>query len=140
MACQLNENAKVPAMWGALPEAHHNQSVALDGPLAASGADDDIFRDRVEEPEPLRLRLLLTRDDSGDSDTSKRAEASAEVATSRGVPVSVVSAEGDSAIERLASLVGLLDFASVYVALAGGVDPTPIGPIVDLKARLAARD
>ncbi|HWH30787.1 MAG TPA: SIS domain-containing protein, partial [Mycobacteriales bacterium] len=34
LACQLNENAKVPATWGVLPEANHNQVVALDGPFA----------------------------------------------------------------------------------------------------------
>ena len=32
-ACQVMENAKSAAMAGALPEAHHNQSVALDGRL-----------------------------------------------------------------------------------------------------------
>ncbi|HVW81771.1 MAG TPA: SIS domain-containing protein [Mycobacteriales bacterium] len=135
--CQINENAKWPAVIGALPEAHHNQSVTLDGGLAGGSADDDLFRDRVEEDEPLRLRLLLLRDDDGTGLAAARAEASADVARRRGVAVSVLAAEGASSVERLASLVGLLDFASVYLALALGEDPTPIGPIVDLKARLA---
>ncbi|HVV77875.1 MAG TPA: SIS domain-containing protein [Mycobacteriales bacterium] len=138
-ACQLAENAKAPAIAGALPEAHHNQSVVLDGNLAGASADDDIFRDRVEDPDPFRLRLVMLRDDDGGHATL-RADASIEVARSRGVGVSVLSAEGDSAFERLASIVGLVDFASVYVALATGFDPTPIGPINDLKARLVARD
>jgi glucose/mannose-6-phosphate isomerase len=138
-ACQLMENAKLPAVWGALPEAHHNQSVSLDGPLAGASADDDLFRDRVEDPDPLRLRLVLLRDDDGADLAAARADASADVARSRGVAVSVVAAEGSSAVERLASLVGLIDFTSVYLALANGIDPTPIGPIDDLKARLANR-
>jgi glucose/mannose-6-phosphate isomerase len=50
--------------------------------------------------------------------------------------VSVVVAEGGSAVERLASLVGLIDYASVYLGLAQGIDPTPIPPIDELKARL----
>ncbi|HEX3897755.1 MAG TPA: SIS domain-containing protein [Mycobacteriales bacterium] len=136
-SCQLMENAKWPAVCGALPEAHHNQSVVLDGGLAGSSADDDIFRDRVADDDPLRLRLVLLRDDDGTGVAAARADASAEVARSRGVAVSGLGAEGGSAVERLASLVGLLDFASVYLALAYGVDPTPIGPIDDLKARLA---
>ena len=140
-ACQINENAKAPAVWGALPEAHHNQSVTLDGALAgAFAAGDDLFRDRVEDDAPLRLRLVLLRDDDGDSIAARRAEASAEVAQARGVALSILSAEGGNPVERLASLVGVLDYASVYLALAAGVDPTPIEPIVDLKARLAARD
>jgi glucose/mannose-6-phosphate isomerase len=135
-ACQVAENAKAPAVAGALPEAHHNQSVALDGDLAGAAPDEDIFRDRVEEPDPFRLGLVLLRDDV-DSNAAARAEASAEVARSRGVKVSTVTAEGESAFERLASIVGLVDFATVYLALATGFDPTPIGPIDDLKARLA---
>ena len=138
-ACQLMENAKLPAIWGALPEAHHNQSVALDGALAGGSADDDLFRDRVADPDLLRLHLVLVRDDDGRDLAAQRADASAEVARSRGVAVSVVVAEGSSPLERLASVVGLLDFASVYLALANGVDPTPIGPIDDIKARLADR-
>ncbi|MGN6472091.1 MAG: SIS domain-containing protein [Mycobacteriales bacterium] len=139
-ACQVMENAKAPALAGALPEAHHNQSVALDGLLGGAGADDDIFRDRVEDPDPFRLRLVLLRDDDSDGPATARAEASVEIARARGVGVSVVSAEGDSAFERLASIVGVVDFATVYLGLATGFDPTPIGPIDDLKARLAARD
>ena len=38
--------------------------------------------------------------------------------------------------ERLASLVSIADFASVYLALVLGVDPTPITPITQLKAAL----
>lgn len=135
-ACQLAENAKLPAIWGALPEAHHNQSVALDGELGAGSADDDLFRDRVEDPEPLRIHLVLLRDDAGDEVAARRADASAEIAQNRGIPVSVVVAEGGSAVERLASLVGLIDYASVYLGLAQGIDPTPIPPIDELKARL----
>jgi glucose/mannose-6-phosphate isomerase len=135
-SCQLAENAKLPAIWGALPEAHHNQSVALDGRLGAATADDDLFRDRVEDPEPFRLRVVLVRDDAGDATAAQRAEASAEIARTRGIPVSVLMAEGRSAIERLASLIGLIDYASVYLALAQGLDPTPIPPIDELKARL----
>lgn len=139
-ACQVMENAKAPALAGSLPEAHHNQSVTLDGLLGGEGADDDIFRDRVEDPDPFRLRLVLLRDDVADGTSSARADASAEIARARGVGVSVVTAEGDSAFERFASLVGMVDFASVYLGLATGFDPTPVGPIDDLKARLASRD
>ena len=42
-----------------------------------------------------------------------------------GVAVSELAAEGEHPLERLASLVALLDFATVYLALAQGIDPTP---------------
>jgi glucose/mannose-6-phosphate isomerase len=136
-SCQLAENAKLPAIWGALPEAHHNQSVTLDGELGATAANDDLFRDRIDDPEPYRLHLVLVRDDVGDDLAKQRAHASADVARDRGIPVSVIGSEGRSAIERLASLVGLIDYASVYLGLAQGIDPTPIAPIDELKARLS---
>jgi glucose/mannose-6-phosphate isomerase len=136
MVCQIAENAKLPAIAGSLPEAHHNQVVSLDGPLAGGSSDDDLFRDRVEDDEPLRLRLLLVRDDDGEEEAKRRAHVSADVASARGVPVSVLGAQGDSAVERLASLVGMLDYASVYLGLSYGIDPTPIGPIDELKHAL----
>jgi glucose/mannose-6-phosphate isomerase len=135
-ASQLAENAKMPALVGALPEANHNQVVAFDGPLAAGVDDDDLFRDRIEDAAPLRLRLVVVRDDSGDEMAARRADVSAEVANARGVAVSVLSAQGSSAIERYASLVGLLDYVSVYLGLAYGLDPTPIRPIDELKRAL----
>ena len=48
------------------PRGGHNQVVTFDGPLAAGDADDDLFRDRVEEAAQLRLRLVLVRDDADD--------------------------------------------------------------------------
>ena len=139
MVCQLAENAKYPAIPGALPEAHHNQVVAMDGLLAGGAADDDIFRDRVDDEQPLRLRLVLVDDErtaAADGDSPTRADISAELADARGVPVSRLRAEGASAVERLASLVGLIDYASVYLALLQGIDPTPVAPIDELKKRL----
>jgi glucose/mannose-6-phosphate isomerase len=132
-ACQLAENAKLPAIVGSLPEAAHNQVVSIDGPLVGGTADDDLFRDRVDESAPLRLRLVLVRDDAGDEPAAARADAAAEIATSRGMALSELTAQGETAVERCASLIGLLDYASVYLALALGIDPTPIQPIVDFK-------
>ena len=138
MVCQLAENAKYPAVGGALPEAHHNQVVTFDGVLAGASSEADLFRDRVEDDDPLRLRLLLVDDEASAEDdaSSGRAGISADVAEARGVPVSRLRAEGTSAVERLASVVGVLDYASVYLALLQGVDPTPVGPIDELKKRL----
>src|SRR3954452_6392104 len=63
MVCQLAENAKYPAVPGSLPEAHHNQVVVMDGLLAGARSGDDLFRDRVDDEDPLRLRLVLVDDE-----------------------------------------------------------------------------
>jgi glucose/mannose-6-phosphate isomerase len=134
MACQLAENAKYPSSSGALPEAHHNQVVTLDGRLAGGAADDDIFRDRVDDAQPVRLRLVVIDDEPAGE--FSRAEISMDMAKGRGVAVTRLRPEGASEVERLASVVGLVDYATVYLALAQGIDPTPVRPIEELKKRL----
>lgn len=136
-ACQLNENAGAPATWGVLPEANHNQVVAFDGPWArGSSRAQDFFRDRADEPERAGLRLVLLRDLDEHPQTARRAAVSAELAVARGVPVSTVRSEGLCALARLAALIGLTDFASTYLALAEGTDPTPVEAITALKERI----
>jgi glucose/mannose-6-phosphate isomerase len=135
LSCQLAENAKYPSIAGALPEAQHNQVVALDGQFA-TGSDDDLFRDRVDDDAAVRLRLVLL-DDERDDTPSPRTEVSEELADGRGVPITRLRAEGSSAVERLASLVGLVDYASVYLAIAQGIDPSPVVAIDELKKRIA---
>jgi glucose/mannose-6-phosphate isomerase len=49
-----------------------------------------------------------------------------------------MAARGEHPLSRLASLIAPADFASVYLALAQGIDPTPIEPIISLKERLGA--
>jgi glucose/mannose-6-phosphate isomerase len=54
-----------------------------------------------------------------------RADALTAAAQDRGVSVAELRAEGANPVERLASLVAPTDYTSVYLALAGGIDPTP---------------
>lgn len=136
-ACQLAENAKYPSVAGSLPEAHHNQVVAFDGRLAGAVAADDLFRDRVDDEEPMRLRVVLLHDDDGTDEVRERVRVSEEVAAARGVALSLLRSQGSTPVERLASLVGIVDYATVYLAIATGIDPTPVGPIDELKRRLS---
>lgn len=148
--CQLNENAKYPGVPGELPEAGHNQIVTFDGPFsravtdgsggedaADDGSLDDFFRDRADDGEATRTRLVLLREDDEHPRATARASAVVSVAMGRDVPVTQVRATGATPVERLASLVSLTDFASTYLALALGLDPSPIGPINELKGRIA---
>lgn len=136
--CQLAENAKYPAVAGTLPEAAHNQVVAFDGPFGVGAGEDDFFRDRVDEPGgTTRLRLVTLRDTEEHPQVTARAEVAAGLAEERGVAVSSLTAEGDHPLERLAGLIGVIDYASVYLALLYGIDPTPVAPIQQLKERIA---
>ncbi len=135
-ACQLAENAKYPAVDGAVPEVHHNQIVVLAGPYGAGARQsaDDLFRDRVEGgSEATRVRLVVLRDTDELEQVARRQVPTRRVADEYGVALDEIVATGTHPLARLASLVGLTDFASVYLALLQGTDPTPIQPIVWLK-------
>ncbi|GAA2380546.1 SIS domain-containing protein [Nonomuraea africana] len=123
LALQLHENAKYPAMWGALPEAGHNQLAVVEGPLA----ERDIFADTAART----VRLVLLRE------SDERPLELLGIAHDRGVPVTELVAEGAHPLERLATLIELGDYASVYLALGYGVDPTPVAAITELQARIS---
>jgi glucose/mannose-6-phosphate isomerase len=55
------------------------------------------------------------------------------LAERRGVRCDVLVAEGGSAVERLASLTAVPDFASLYLALAHGLDPMAVPAINEMK-------
>jgi len=47
--------------------------------------------------------------------------------------MSVLAAEGGSTLERLASLVSVPDFASLYLAMAHGLDPMAVPAMSEMK-------
>ena len=136
-ACQLSENAKYPSVYGVLPEANHNQVVTFDG-LFAGGPDGP---DGTDGPAtglpPVPLRLVLLRDSHEHPQVARRREESARLAAGRGIEVTELAAAGSGPLERLASLVQVIDYATVYLAIAQGIDPGPVAPIAELKARIA---
>jgi D-arabinose 5-phosphate isomerase GutQ len=139
MCCQLNENAKYPAVFGEVPETGRNQVAVFDGFFARGTAPadpDDFFRDRVDEPEH-GLHLVVMRDADEHPRVRARCEASAALARDRGVAVAEIRAEGDHPLERIASLIALADYVTVYLAIALGVDPAAEPAVEELRARIA---
>lgn len=124
MAAQLEMNAKYPAILGDVP------GVSLfDGPFA----ERDIFADEAERS----LRLVLLRDADEHPREARRREAAMRMAQDRSVPVTELAAQGEHPVERLASLIELGDYASAYLALGYGIDPTPVSAITELAARIS---
>jgi glucose/mannose-6-phosphate isomerase len=129
-----------------LPEVLHTVLGVFDGVFGSglptarpSDPLEDLFRDRAEDAdedvEP-KLKLVLLRDNRELPAIAARAEAAAGLAQERGIAVTSLLAEGDSPLERFASLVALGDYASVYLALLEGVDPSDDGAASHLAARL----
>ncbi|WP_406037711.1 mannose-6-phosphate isomerase [Micromonospora sp. NBC_00898] len=140
----LSANARYPVVTGALGEAGRGRVGLLDGVFGGLvEGERDIFADPAEtDPDATRLRLVLLRDGglNAEDDTDeplaveeRRADAVQTLAERRGVRCDVVTAEGGSALERLASLMAVPDFASVYLALAHGLDPMAVPAITEMK-------
>ncbi|MBM0278310.1 SIS domain-containing protein [Micromonospora tarensis] len=140
----LSANARYPVVTGALGEAGRGRVGLLDGVFGGlAEGERDIFADPAEDDgDGTRLRLVLLRDGglNADDDTDeplaveeRRADAVQTLAERRGVRCDVVTAEGGSALERLASLIAVPDFASIYLALAHGLDPMAVPAITEMK-------
>ncbi|SNS91996.1 SIS domain-containing protein [Asanoa hainanensis] len=142
----LSANARYPVVAGALGEAGRGRVGLLDGVFGGLvETDRDIFADPFDNedgPQASRLRVVLLRDGglNADDDTDephaveeRRADAIQTLAERRGVRCDVLTAEGGSSLERLASLVAVPDFASVYLALAHGLDPMAVPAVSEMK-------
>jgi len=141
----LAANARYPVMAGALGEAGRGRVGLLDGVFGGlAESQRDIFADpdAVDDDAGTRLRLVVMRDgglnpeeeaDEPVAVEERRADAVVTLAERRGVRCDVITAEGGSALERLASLVAVPDFASLYLALAHGLDPMAVPAINEMK-------
>jgi len=152
---QLQENAKYPAICGVLPEAAHSQAAAFDGPFAprssrlsspepAPGPDDpadlpgwDLDYEETEQASGFTaLRLILIADSGEDQRVSAQRAAVTELAGQRGVGISELGMDGEHPLVRLAGVIQLTDYASVYLAIASGIDPGQTVAIRDLRTRI----
>ena len=135
-AAQLSRNARHPAVHGVLPDAAAEVVATFDGPFVRG--DADLFADPFDSAPTTALRLLLLRDTPEDEDDDVRRVATvvAETASEGGVLVTELRATPGPELARIASLIGLTDFASVYLALGLGLDPATSPHVADLKERM----
>ena len=117
---QINENAKRPAFSATLPEADHNEICGWEASRELARLSAVFLGDRDQDP---RLR--------------RRIEPTATAAAAGAVDVERVEALGETAVERIMSLVFLGDLISAYMAVLEGVDPTPVEAIDRFKAQLS---
>ena len=117
---QLNENAKVPAFAGELPEADHNEIVGWES-AASLGSFLAVFLQDADQHPRVRQRVELTASliEGGAAGTLR------------------LESIGSNPVERVMSLVLLGDLVSIYLAVLRDIDPTPVETIDRLKAALA---
>jgi glucose/mannose-6-phosphate isomerase len=148
-AAQLSENAKYPAIAGVLPGAAYDQLAAFDGPFAPSprprhDAPDspdlawDLAYDETEAEASrvIALRLVLISDPGQDPRVAAQRAAITELASQRGIGLSELAMDDEHPLVRLAGVLQLADYASVYLGIASGIDPGQAAAITDLQARI----
>jgi glucose/mannose-6-phosphate isomerase len=116
---QVNENAKQPCFAHELPELDHNEIAGWEGAQQV-GRFSAVFLDDSDAHPRVKERMDLT----------ERAIAPNSVASFR------LQTRGQTAIERVISLVLLGDLVSIYLATLRGIDPGPVTAVDELKAAL----
>ncbi|MEU8622950.1 SIS domain-containing protein [Streptomyces sp. NPDC048623] len=117
-AAVLAELAGLPALAAELPEALPAHGMLLAGDYAAGADPDDFFRDRVEEQQALRARVVLLRDRPAEGNVLSAAPAARELALGHDTAISELEPEEGTPLENLAELIAVTDFAAVYLCLA----------------------
>jgi glucose/mannose-6-phosphate isomerase len=120
--CQVNENAKAPAFWAAVPEMAHNE-------ICGWGQHGDVTRQVMTV---VRFRHAFEH-----PQVTRRFELTYDLIDEVVHAVIDIDAEGEGALAQLFDLVIQGDFVSLHLAAEAGVDPGPIPVLVDLKAALA---
>jgi glucose/mannose-6-phosphate isomerase len=161
-AAQLSNNAKYPAITGQLPEAAYGQIAAFDGPFAPAAYPGPAAPAEVPPQESAEdvtglpdlsawdvdyddspgtsgftpLRLVVIVDPDQDPRVAAQRHAVTDLAGQRGIGLSELAMDGEHPLVRLAGVVQLTDYASVYLAIASGIDPSQTAAITDLQTRI----
>lgn len=117
---QINENAKAQASFELIPEADHN---TLQG---------------VVQPErlfPATMAIFL-RSSHNQPRLERRAELTRMAIMLQGQNTDTITAQGSSRLAHMWTALHYGDYASYYLALAYGLDPTPVPMLAELKEKM----
>jgi glucose/mannose-6-phosphate isomerase len=117
---QINELAKAPAQHEELPEADHNVVAGTGGPMALIGKTMAVFL-RAPADDPALVQ---------------RVEATRHVLMVEGYNTDSIDGVGEGKLAQQWTCLHYGDYAAYYLAIAYGVDPTPIPAIEQLKEAL----
>ncbi|HLM83614.1 MAG TPA: bifunctional phosphoglucose/phosphomannose isomerase [Candidatus Bathyarchaeia archaeon] len=113
----FNENAKTPAFWNFFPELNHNEMVGF---TKLQG----------------NFHLIVLKDEEDDPRNLKRIEKTTEILKGHGVDSTIVDMPQDGMLFRIFATLQIGCWASYYLALKYGIDPTPVEMVEELKERL----
>jgi glucose/mannose-6-phosphate isomerase len=124
MKAQFNENSKVPSKSELFPELNHNETVGYDAPTNLLD----------------NLSVILIRDPEEPTEITNRIEITAELVFNKAKSVTEITAQGQTKLAKMFSVLCLGDYVSVYLAVLQNKDPTPVKIIDEVKAELAKKN
>lgn len=117
---QFNENAKMVSFSGEIPEMDHNQLVGwLEGGTGCHCRPIMLM--------PAEMRPTVKR----------MAEVTLQMLNERGLDPVFVTLPGNDLLSNVLQGIALGDMASYYMAILKRVDPAPVAPIKEFKARIS---
>jgi glucose/mannose-6-phosphate isomerase len=119
---EINENAKLPAFAGELPEAGHNEIAGWGG---------------MAELTARHAGLVYLHDDGDHPRVRRRFEVMTGIVEPAVPLIGEVWSHGETVLDRLTSLIVVGDLVSLCLARNLGIDPESIPPIQLLKQRLS---
>lgn len=118
---QINEIANALAQFEALPEADHNTLQGLEAPQEILTRGMALFLRAASDHPRNRLRIELTR----------------QAFMLEGLNTDFLDARGETRLEQLWTLLHFGDYLAYYLAIAYGIDPTPIAALTNFKAAMS---
>ena len=119
---QISEIAKAWAQFEFLPEANHNTLAGIHNPEALLSKTMVLFLRSTNNHPRNYLREELTR----------------RIFMVEGLGTDFVDAQGDTRLANMWTCLHLGDYVAFYLAMAYGVDPTPVEAIESFKREMAA--
>jgi glucose/mannose-6-phosphate isomerase len=119
---QINEIAKAGAGFEVLPEADHNALAGLLNPADILSRTATLFLGAPSDHPRNHLRLDLTR----------------QGFMVEGLNTDTYEARGDSPLAHIWTTLHFGDYLAYYLAMAYGVDPTPVEALENFKAAMQA--
>lgn len=113
----FNENAKTPSFWNFYPELNHNEMVGFTNPQG-------------------KFHIINLRDNNTDPRNLKRFDVTTKILKEFGVDYTMIDMPKGEMLYRIFATLAIGCWASYYLALNYGIDPTPVDMVEKLKAML----
>lgn len=111
---KLNENSKTPAFYNFFPELNHNELVGF------TNSQANFF-------------VIMLRDQGDYPENIKRFEVTSRLLKEKGVESEIIDMDKDGVFYNIFSTLCLGDWASYYLAIEYGQDPTPVDMLEEFK-------